>query len=284
MSPEKVQLSQWQLSSSLLSLVIRLGAVHSLKFQPSRGSVTIQRRLWCWSAAGPDRPAFRRCPTLGSHELSGRSTLAPQPSTFLSRRLCPYVQPQSSSVQFLVVVYALPRFRGIFSTMSKKMKWLSCCRRRQAGLPPLPDAELASAIRKLTLGAAALNILVPSSMSLSKGAALQVGRQCSERSSALYTSRYEVSPEKAELARRQLALSLRVAAYSTMATVVALGGVVTAAAWRWDLRSWEDCKGALRAWGQRTRPWLQDTMRPWRDSAERWAQKVRPGEARGGAL
>jgi hypothetical protein len=150
------------------------------------------------------------------------------------------------------------------------------CRRRRAGLPPLSDTELARAIQKLTFGAAVLDI-VPSRMSLSTSDAFRTAQQRSEEFSVRYASRYEMSPEKAELARRHLALNLRVAAYGTMATALALGGVVTAVAWQLDLRSWEDCRRGLHAWGRSCRPWLQDAMRPWRETAVEWVRCVRPG-------
>lgn len=84
-----------------------------------------------------------------------------------------------------------------------------------------------------------------------------------------YESRYEMSPERLEVAKRQFALGLRTAAYGTGLTALLCGGIVTAIAYQCDLRSWEDCRLALRAWGTSCRPWLQDTLRPWRDYMQR---------------
>ena len=143
-------------------------------------------------------------------------------------------------------------------------------RRRRAGLPPLPDADLAKAIRQLKFGTAALAV-VPSGMSLSTANAMRTAQRSSRAAEGplRYESRYEMSPERLELAKRQFALGLRTAAYGTGVTALLFGGVVTTIAYRCDLRSWEDCRGALRSWGSACRPVLQDALRPWRDYAQR---------------
>jgi hypothetical protein len=140
------------------------------------------------------------------------------------------------------------------------------CRRRRAGLPPLPDEELARAIRRLKFGSAALAV-VPSSMSLSANATWAAPARQGTKSDGTvrYASRYEVTPEQRALERRQFALGMRTAAYGTAVALLCMSGAATGVAWRYDLRNWDDCRVALHAWGQSWRPRMQAAMLPWRD-------------------
>ena len=144
-----------------------------------------------------------------------------------------------------------------------------CCRRKRAGLPPLPDEHLIRAIRRLKFSSAALAV-VPTGLSLSSGdswKSLQRVPRVTEAGPVRYASRYEQTPEQRVLAQRQLAIGMRTAAYGTMLTALTVAGGVTLIAWRNDLRDWGDCRRAMRRWGQGLRPRIQATMAPWRDYA-----------------
>lgn len=165
------------------------------------------------------------------------------------------------------------------------------CRRRRAGLPPLPDEELARAIRRLKFGSAALQ-LAPTTMHLSSRSSwdtLQPQQSqpprgqggAAARAAAAAAAHYEDSktPEQRALAQRQLALGMRTVVYGTAVTATAFAGAATALAWHYDLRSLEECRAALRQWGQRLRPRLQAAMLPWREYMQGLAQPRGSGGA-----
>lgn len=165
------------------------------------------------------------------------------------------------------------------------------CRRQRAGLPPLPEADLARAVRQLRLGSAAL--LVPSELSLSTRQSWRTARASAPPDAAgalpppsdsRYTStvsraargsrahagehpaalrRAALSPEQQALANRQAAVALRSAAYGTMAGIVALGLGVTAFAASCGVWSVQDAQGALRRWGQSWREPIRGAFLPW---------------------
>ena len=151
-------------------------------------------------------------------------------------------------------------------------------RRKQAGLPPLPDAELVKAIRRLHFGSVALD-LVPASMTLSRQTSWKHARKSSADAAVRFASRYEQTPEQQLLAKRQLALGLRTAAYGTMATALVLGGGVTLLAWQYGLRDWDDCKVALKECGQSFREPIRARIEPWRAFGERLLGRDRGGNS-----
>eukprot|EP00892_Ulva_mutabilis_P009141 jgi/Ulvmu1/659/UM010_0030.1 len=163
--------------------------------------------------------------------------------------------------------------------------------RKRAGLPPLPEAELARAVRQLRLGSAAL--LVPAELSLSTRQSWRTARASApgnaagalpppsdyRRSSAAggvarggrahvgehpaALQRAALSPEQQLLADRQAAVALRSAAYGTMAGVAALGLGATAFAASCGVWSVEDAQGALRRWGRSWRDPIRAAVLPW---------------------
>lgn len=156
------------------------------------------------------------------------------------------------------------------------------CRRRRAGLPPLPEHELAKAVRQLKLGSAAL--LVPAEMTLSqskgwrnvKNSAYTAGHDEEDPYRPPRTdhpaaaTRSKMAPEMQHLSSRQFAIALRTTVYGTGASVVLMAGAVTAFAAYYGVWTAEQGRLALKSWGQSWREPIRDVVMPWAEWARSW--------------
>ena len=232
-----------------------------------------RRRVWelCVPVATLTRCHICACAALMLCRLPGPERIAISLALCLDELTSPALLPARLELKSQM------RYSGACGTMPCAHVHNVClCRRRRAGLPPLPDDELARAIRRLKFGSAALQ-LAPATMHLSTQSSwdsLQPhrGHDAAARGSGgaapRLAARYKEAgstPEQRALAQRQLALGMRTVAYGSAVTVTAFAGAATALAWHYNIRSFEECRGALHAWGKGLQPRLRAAMLPWRE-------------------
>ena len=162
------------------------------------------------------------------------------------------------------------------------------CRRRKAGLPPLPEHELARAVRQLKLGSAAL--LVPAEMTLSQSKGWRNVRNASESAGVednyqdhtsrasrgdhpAAATRTKIAPELQAMSSRQFAVALRTTVYGTGASIVFMAGAVTAVAAYCNVWTVEQGRMGMKRWGQSWRDPIRSVVMPWAE----WARSWRPG-------